>query len=55
MLLDVVHKVARDSEVQSCLDRFVEERHGLYSYSLEWRGVTVLAASSMSHSDLLEH
>jgi hypothetical protein len=33
MLLDVIHKVARDREVHSCLDRCVEERHGLYSYS----------------------
>jgi len=48
-------KVAIDSEVQSCLDRFVEERRGLYSYSLEWRGVTVLEVSSMSHPDLFEH
>jgi len=33
--VNVMHKVAVDSEVQSCLDRFVEECGGLYSYSLK--------------------
>jgi hypothetical protein len=33
MLLDVINKEEIDSEVNSCLDRCVEDRHGLFSYS----------------------
>jgi hypothetical protein len=55
LLLDVIHKVASDSEVQSCLDRHIEERYGLCSYGVEWRDVTALDDSSMSHHESLEH